>query len=285
VLNGQTSGRIRFMEGAKVTSVAAALSGIAVRTTMSLAPQERPQFDAESRISLIIGRDVFEQQYRLVLAEGANDAIDDQDATAIGTGYVGISGIGSGGVKLSVDTRTNPRRRTLELPLFVKGYVAGRYKIRVSGTSTLEPGTELILADKYLNTRQVLHEDQVYEFELNPAIAESFGVGRFMLIIKPQVSGQQPEADVAVEASEILAYPNPFVSSFRLKVPAAVPFRMELRLRDLMGQLKLRRSFGPVNGMDAMEVDTNALASGIYFMELINLDTGSTIKTSKLIKR
>ena len=237
------------------------------------------------KISIVLSRDAFEQRYTLLLEPGGNDAVDDQDATALGTGYVSIAGLAGTGTKLSIDSREQPGRRQLEVPLFVKGYTTGKYQLRISGLETLEPGTTLILVDRYLNTQKQLLEDQDYAFDLNTAVDSSFGENRFTLLVKPLVVAEKPEPAVPEDGLDVLIYPNPFQEGFELKLPAVVPFRMELRLRDLMGRLVLRRNFGKLNGSEILHMETPGLGSGAYLIELINLDTNRPIRTARLIKR
>lgn len=311
VLNGHPRGSLGFSESAKLSS-----SGTLLNRDAAVAPVvlggttvERPVLNktlarsdsgrsedlahpvagttADSRIEIVLARDVFEQQYTLVLSPSGNDGVDDQDATALGTGYVSISGLAGsgGGIKLSVDTREKPGRRVLELPLYVKGYATGKYQLRISGLQTLEPGTEFILVDQYLHSRKVLADDQVYEFELNTDVAESFGEHRFVLMIKPVLLQATTEPARPASDFEVIIYPNPFRESFALKLPPVEPFRMEMRLRNLMGQMVLRRNFGLVNGAEVLEVDAAGLGSGTYLLELVNLDSRQPLKTSKIIKR
>lgn len=298
VRTGQARGSISFGESAKLNLAVHAEQANVNRATSDrkLAEVSRASVDVSkhtaessaaggSSIGLVLSRDVFQQQYTLLLKPGGNNDVDDQDATALGTGYVSVSGLAGGGTKLSVDSREQPVRRALEVPLFVKGYVAGKYQLSISGIETLEAGTIMILADRYLNIQKELSEDLVYDFELNPTVEASFGEHRFMLLIRPKVSAEMPEAVAPVEGLEVLIYPNPFQEGFELKLPVVVPFRMELRLRDLMGHLLLRRNFGLVEGTEVLHMDTPGLGSGAYLLELINLDTNRPVKTSKLIKR
>lgn len=280
VLNGQGRGSIDF-------SPRHADETISARSNRRLATVEHhaTQHAADGKIRVVLAREAFEQQYTLVLSTLGNNDVDDRDATALGVGYVSIAGLAGAETKLSVDTRAKPDRRLLEVPLYVKGYVTGKYQLRISGIGTLEAGTMLILADRYLRTQKVLSEDQVYEFDLNTAVAESFGEHRFVLMLKPSKLELQPETDTAGEELEVLIYPNPFYSSFELKLPGIVRFRMELRLRDLMGRLLLRRNFGWLNGAEVLQVDTPGIGSGLYLVELINLDTNRPVKTSRIIKR
>jgi|GEM_PF-911738 len=312
VLNGHARGSIAFGESAKLNSSTGLMElkqggepvGLetaqanvrrgttdrklaAVSANRSVTAKHTPATSATggSRIGVVLSREVFEQQYTLLLEPGGNDEVDDQDATSLGTGYVSISGLAGAGTKLSVDTRELPGRRQLEVPLFVKGYATGKYQLRITGIVTLEAGTTMILKDRYLNSQTVLSEQQVYEFEMNPAVEASFGEQRFSLLIRPRVTAEKPDVAATTEGLEVLIYPNPFQHGFALKLPAVSAFRLELRLRDLMGHLVLRRNFGLVNGTDVLHLDAPGLASGAYLLELFNLDTNRPVQTSKLIKR
>lgn len=312
VLGGFTRGSVGFSESAKLTAPSGAkplnpnetASRLGILQDPVQSPEARQvpgatsttsgnslaeiQTDAslgQSSIHLTLGKDVFEQQFTLLLTPDGHNEVNDLDATALGTGYVSISSIAAGSTKLSVDARRQPGRRAMEVPLYVKGYSNGKYELRISGTQSLEPGTEMILSDKYLKTEKVLQQDQVYSFDINTGVPESFGEHRFALLLKAKVNVNSPGAIATGDESNVLAYPNPFVSSFKLKLPARAPVRMEVRLRDLMGKVMLSRNLGLQDGSGTVEVDTTGLAAGTYLVELINLDISQSIKTLKLIKR
>lgn len=296
VLNGHNTGSLGFSESAKVTGAQqqhelslkdkalASVSAAGAARSLS-AKQTASATESDSKLTLRLVSSVFEQQFTLLLSSAGQDEVDDQDAVALGTGYVSISSIATGGTKLSVDTRRQPGRRMLEVPLYVKGYSTGKYELQISGIESLAPGTELTLVDNYLNTAKVLQADQVHLFELNTGLPESFGEHRFSLRLKTITDKTSTDKPIRPDESDLLVYPNPFVNGFKLRLSIMKPCRVELRLRNLMGKVMLRRDLGLQDGTSIPEVDANGLVDGIYLMELIDLDTGRTIKTSKLIKR
>jgi hypothetical protein len=238
-----------------------------------------------SKLTLKLVSSVFEQQFTLLLSPDGQNDVDDQDATALGTGYVSISSVATGGTKLSVDARRQPGRRMLEIPLYVKGYSTGKYELQISGVESLARGTELTLVDNYLNTARVLQADQVHLFEMNTDLPESYGEHRFSLRLKTTSDKTSTDKPLHLDESDLLVYPNPFVNVFKLRLPIVKPCRIELRLRNLMGKVMLRRDLGLQDGTSIPEVDASGLPGDIYLMELIDLDSGRTIKASKLIKR
>ncbi len=298
VLNGFASGSLVFEETAKATaavqrteasrSTDASINPIAAaRKSSSPSTSLEAQSPGIVRISLSLSRDVFEQKCMLVLQDSGHDEVDDQDAVALGSGYVSISSIAENRNHLSVDIRQLPLRRKLEVPIYVKGYLSGRYELRIAGLGTLEPGSALILEDRYLQRRISIDTDQVYSFDLNTAVAESFGEGRFAVVFQPKEPAIAEPAPVVADHQlhELQIYPNPFLEAFKVMFPPVKPFRMEVRLRDLMGQLLIRRDLGLVTGGEPLTVDAAGLPAGIYLLQVLNLDTGKTIATSRLIKR
>jgi hypothetical protein len=300
VLNGHNSGSLQFSESAKVTGsteeehqqglllkdkAVASISVTAAGTNSLSAKAGMPVNAGASKVTLKLVSSVFEQQFSLLLSPDGQDEVDDQDAAALGTGYVSISSIAMGGTKLSVDSRRQPGRRMLEVPLYIKGYSTGMYALHISGIESLESGTELTLVDKYLNTSKALEADQVHQFELNTALPESFGESRFSLLLKTKVEKTSSDKAMRPDESDLLVYPNPFVYGFKLRLLVLKPCRMEIRLRDLMGKVILRRDLGLQDGTAIPEIDAHGLAGGIYLMELIDMDKGRVLRTSKLIKR
>ena len=298
VLAGQGAGSISFGEAAKVTSAmqtsAAAGSADASLKVVAAAPGRSgaslslyESKAAAVRIRLSLVKDVFEQNAMLVLQDDGNDEVDDGDAVALGSGYVSISSIGSDGSRLSVDTRQLPLRRKLEVPLYVKGFASGKYELRIAGLSTVEAGSEMILEDHYLQLRRVVAADQIYAFEMNTAVPGSFGEGRFSIVFQPKaqhLAAVEPlAADHQLQGFQV--YPNPFSDAFKLMFPSVKPFRMEVRLRDLMGQLLIRRDVGLVSSGEPLTIQAAHLAAGIYLLQIINMDTGKTVATARIIKR
>jgi hypothetical protein len=312
VLNGHNTGSLTFSESAKLTGsggvmrldtdaalvkdigaqqqfsekdkAVASVSAAGAASSLS-AKQIVSATAGISKLTLKLVSSVFEQQFTLLLSPEGQDDVDDQDATALGTGYVSISSVATGGTKLSVDARRQPGRRMLEVPLYVKGYTSGKYELHISGVESLAPGTELTLVDNYLNTARVLQADQVHLFEMNTDLPESFGDHRFSLRLKTTSDKTSTDKPLRPDESDLLVYPNPFVNGFKLRLPILKPCRIELRLRNLMGKVMLRRDLGLQDGTSIPEVDASGLPGDIYLMELIDLDTGRTIKASKLIKR
>lgn len=293
VLSGHRTGSLRFTEGAKLTNSISALrldgpiANVQVakdKQRMSVAPHVSA-LAGTSMLTLNLVRSVFSQQFTLLLRPDGQDEVDDQDALAMGTGYVSLASIATGGTKLSVDTRRQPGRRMLAVPLYVKGYQTGKYELQISGVEGLDSGTELTLVDAYLNTAKVLQADQVYPFEMNTDVAASFGEHRFSLLLKTRTAKTSPAPKAASTESEVLVYPNPFGNSLKLSWVGLKRSSVELRLYDLMGKVMLHLNLGMQDGRQVPEVDTSGIRSGIYLMKLINLETGRTIKTMKLVKR
>lgn len=282
VRNGSTAGSMQFREQAKYLNDAA----MVVAGKMAGLKDLDRNTQKAAKISLTLSRDVFKHVYHLVLDPSGNNEVDDQDASSIGSGYVSISGIASGGTKLSFDERTLPGRRPLEVPLYVKGWATGRYQIRINGLSSLPAGSTALLSDTYLHIRKPLKEGQVHDFELNTDIADSFGEHRFVLIIQAeQASPTYPDIAVAKAGAAMVVYPNPFSSEVKVKLPPGAAFGMGIRIRDLMGRLILSRNIGLVSHDEPVMINAGELPSGPYLLELLNLDTNQSIKTSKIIKR
>lgn len=293
VLSGHSSGSLRFSEAAKRSGSTPAmlLNGmVSSNSNTKVVAQTRVAAPAQtgkgvSKLTLTLVRTVFAQTFNLVLSPAGQDEVDDLDAMAMGSGYVGLSSIAAAGTMLSVDTRRQPGHRTLEVPLYVKGYQTGTYELHISGIESLEAGTALELVDAYLNTTKVLQGNQVYTFEMNTGVPESFGEHRFALRLKAKADKLPANTPVSLDGADVVAYPNPFVNGFKLSMPAVKRCWMELRLYDLVGKVMLRKDLGLQDGTQLPEVDTSALGSGIYLMELINRDTGRTMKMLKLVKR
>ena len=284
VLNGHNSGSLRFTEGAKRSGEISAKGLPGLVSSLPL-PATTAEKSVGAKLKLKLVRSMFEQQLSLLLSPEGRDEVDDQDATAMGTGYVSLTSIAAAGTKLSVDTRRQPGRRMLEVPLYVKGYQTGSYELHIAGISSLDASTELTLVDAFLNTTKVLEADQVYQFTINTAVPESFGEHRLSLRLKTRSEQVSDITPIVPDESQVLAYPNPFVSSFKLRIPAFKRSRMEIRLYDLMGRLRLRQDLGPQDGKEEPVVDVSGLVSGIYLMELINMDSGKILKTLKLLKQ
>lgn len=311
VLNGYQTGKVIFKERAKLTdgslisetgstaqskqgedlekhviSVADTKSILSLRSNeQSLANMEAYTAPSQAKLSLTLSRDVFQQQYTLIFSDIGNDELDDQDATAIGTGYVGIAGLAAEGIKLSVDSRALPGRRPLKIPFYVRGWATGNYQIRIAGTTSLPSGVKLILLDRYLNIKKGITADQAYSFEINNAVPASFGEQRFSLQLENTLQHVAPElVDVIVE-EKIRLYPNPFKDYMKLKLPENMMMKLGIRIRDLMGQLILRIDLGLVFGQQPATIETSALAAGTYLLEIVNLENNQRLKSVKIIKQ
>jgi hypothetical protein len=311
VLNGTSQGTVVFREEAKAlesifvgNSTASSShrpasgqfeirSSINNKTSMDVGPigsklaaTKAPLKASTAKLNVVLSRDVFKQQYSLLLEPSGNEQVDDQDAAAIGTGYVSIASIAAAGAKLSVDSRAMPDRRSLEVPFYVKGYITGQYQLSFFGVTTLPDGATLTLVDQYLKTRTAIKEGQVYDFDLHTEISNSFGGERFLLVVKAAESPKDPLHIIEnIDASQVIFYPNPFKDYLKLKLPAAAPVRLGLQIRDLMGQLVLRVDLGPLTGQEPVNINTNAIPSGTYLLDLINLSTNQRIKSTKVIKQ
>jgi hypothetical protein len=309
VLNGFEKGRAIFKESSKSTAsnftaqanvkaqqdpadsirrVNTAFDAKAFSAVNSIRNASEKQINTSAlhaKLNLVLSRDVFQQQYTVIFSSSGNDELDDQDAPAIGTGYVGISGISSGVTKLSIDSRTFPARGLAEIPFTVRGWASGNYQIRIGGMDSFPSYFKVILADKYLNVKQEIKADHTYNFEINTAVPESYGEQRFTL----QVVNTSPHiipalVDTIVE-DKIRLYPNPFKAFLNLKLPENMMMKLGVRVWDLMGQLILRTDLGLVSGQQPATLDTNSLVGGIYIVEVINLENNQRLKSVKVIKQ
>jgi hypothetical protein len=290
VLNGLAQGKVVFREEAKALASNSTAKIISMKVTSNngskLAALKVPAHASTAKLSVVLSRDVFKQEYNLLLGTSGNDEVDDQDAVAISTGYVSIASIAATGARLSVDSRSMPGRRPSEIPFYVKGYATGRYQLSFLGVMTLPNGATLTLVDQYLKTRIDINDGQVYDFDLNTEIPNSFGAERFLLVVKTAETSNYPLHIIeTMEDSKIIFYPNPFKDYLKLKFPLAAPVRLGLQIRDLMGQLVLRIDLGLLTGQEPININTNALVSGPYLLDLINLSTNERIKSTKVIKQ
>ena len=239
----------------------------------------------QTRIKLNLSRDVFQQQYTLLLSDTGNDELDDQDATALGSGYVGIAGVAPDGVRLSVDSRALPGRRAIDIPIYVRGWASGKYQFSISGLASLPPGVRLMLLDDYLHAKNDISADQTYGFEINNAIPETFGAQRFSLRIENTLLHPSPQLVEDLPEEKIKVYPIPFKEQLNLKLPEQTMMKLGVKIRDLMGQLLLRADLGAVSGMQPATIETTNLASGTYLLEIINLENNQRMKSLKIIKQ
>jgi hypothetical protein len=307
VLNGYEKGKVVFKESAKSTDLIAQanvraqqdlVSGKSVSTSLdvqvlsALKPGRRNAAEKQintsplqAKLSLVLSRDVFQQQYILIFSSSGNDGLDDQDATAIGSGYVSISGIAAGGTKLSIDSRTFPARGLQEIPFNVKGWATGNYQISLTGMDSFPSNYKLTLVDKYLNIKQVIKADQIYEFEINTSLTGSFGEERFSLQVVNTAAPITPILVEEIAEEKVRLYPNPTKTYLNLKIPEQVMMKLGIRIRDLMGQLLLRTELGLVTGQQPATLDTSSLAAGTYLLEVINLENNERVKSVKIIKQ
>lgn len=75
-------------------------------------------------------------------------------------------------------------------------------------------------------------------------------------------------------------YPNPSISSFNLSGDVKNADKVEIRLSDINGKVILTKSLNTVNNRFETEISTAALASGLYFCQIVANNEIQTIKVS-----
>lgn len=88
------------------------------------------------------------------------------------------------------------------------------------------------------------------------------------------------ESKVNGEANSVKVYPNPFISSLNLELDWINDEITTVRIFNIIGKQIYSETIEP--GVIKINIDTNTLEKGIYFVEIIN---GNQIDTQRVIKR
>ena len=161
------------------------------------------------------------------------------------------------------------------IPLGVLVSTTGTHRLVLSGLLDVPAGTQVWLEDRVLNRRQNLAQDSSYTFQMEA----SYTGQRFFLNFRPGTVTAVTTG--ALEASTAL-YPNPATTSATLELsglreqgPVAVD------VLNSLGQVVLKRTSRPRQGLLTEKLDLTGLATGVYAVR-IHAQEGLVVK--RLVK-
>lgn len=233
---------------------------------------------AMQALSVTIIKDDFMQRYKIVLTPDGTDGGKRASAEKIGTGIVSIAGISPERKKLSIDRRGS-LAQPIDILLSVQGQLSGKYFLRFDGLETFQPATRITLEDRFLKQRIPFSGTvQSYPFDIDKSKSETEGDNRFLLHIDGSAAAHQDDKNITV-------YPNPFTDVFFVKTKAALPENINIRIRDMLGNLVLTRKWKNTEKNGVVTISGMSLNKGIYFLELIDSATDIIFKFAKVIKQ
>ena len=233
---------------------------------------------AMERLSVTIIKGDFMERYNLMFIPDGDDAANGSDAEKIGTGIVNVAGISPELKKLSIDKRGS-RAEPKDIPLSVQGQLSGTYQLRFDGLETFPPATLMTLEDHYLKLRIPLSKTVLYyPFEIDKSMPETEGDHRFLIHIDKSAAPHQ-------DGNTITVYPNPFTDFFYVKTKTTLPENINIRIRDMLGNLVLSRQWKRTEKSAVISISGTGLNKGIYFLELIDGATDTIFKFAKVIKQ
>ncbi|RZK75712.1 MAG: T9SS type A sorting domain-containing protein [Pedobacter sp.] len=229
-----------------------------------------------SRLSVIINRDDFKQEYKLIFTKNGSDELNDWDALKIGEGYMNIAGLVNG-IKLSIDQRAI-LKETTEVKLYVKGWATGNYTLRIKGKETFDRSTHITLIDRYTNKRESINtEEKNYNFQIDLNDLASQGAERFSLLFEQQ----QPKQ--ILDSSPDIIYPNPFSDKLYVKTASDKHQQALVIIRNSLGIVVSRQQINLQENHP--EIAVKNFFTGVYFIQLIDKSSNQTISTFKALKR
>ncbi|WP_432713045.1 T9SS type A sorting domain-containing protein [Pedobacter sp.] len=235
----------------------------------------------QSRLSIALSRSVFADSVLFVFNTNGENKLNDRDAPKISEGYVSISALHSNTVKMAIEEMAYPDEH-IDLPLSVKGYAAGLYKLTLSAADFKSAGYELTLIDQLLDKKVVLQTSPlVYSFTMDSLLSDSSSNPRFVMRLQ-KVNKLQP---VKVAEGALLAYPNPFRDKLSLDVKNNAAAAVELAITDLYGNVVWRKQFTNVQHNDILELSTANMIPGMYLLLWKEAKQPLKSKTLKIIKQ
>lgn len=224
-----------------------------------------------------IKKDVFVDEFFLLLEQGSSAGHDSFDAVKISDGFVSIASLESNKQRLSIHARPFPKGQE-QIPLVLKGYAVGTYALVIDADKMTSNDIQVSLLDRYLNKSIQIESRQVnYEFNLDSTSLNGAGMNRFSLILNKVYPFQDPPTMDA----NLLAFPNPFTENLKINVNENATEQADIRIIDLNGKVCLRFKFKDVLKDDVLDLPCGALLPGIYLLEW---KSGSRRKTLKIVK-
>jgi hypothetical protein len=289
VNSGAANGSLTFDEHAKASEEALSRSEepASFSSLSSVPPAARISSSQSAAITeplrkleVVLSSGIFSQKYVLKLHNQFSDASTDEDAVTVGEGFVNVAGLGANDEKLGIDSRELPMEEK-PVRMFVKVWATGRYRLDFSGMSSFLPRFSVALLDDLLKTATpITAAGTPYSFDVDLNVPESQGAGRFTILIKPE-----PISAVDKDAGDpVRMYPNPFTDVLTLKAADRFPEKVRVRICDLLGHVVLTMDFVGKEGRDSLTMDTSALKSGLYIIEIVDGQNNKRIKTAKIVK-
>ncbi|RZM29422.1 MAG: T9SS type A sorting domain-containing protein [Pedobacter sp.] len=218
------------------------------------------------------------QNYSLQLKDGASDSANPEDAEKIGSGILSIASLSPESRKLSVDKRSLSAAKK-QIRLFVQGQLSGDYSLNFSGFNTFRNAVRITLEDRYL-AQKIPFSGQHYNytFHIDKKDPGTEGDNRFALYI-------EGASEAGPEDNLVTVYPNPFTNTVYVKAGSGLPENISLKVRDVMGNLVLSKTWIKPIKTDVLSISGTGLSKGIYFLELVNAETNLPFKFAKIIKQ
>jgi hypothetical protein len=176
------------------------------------------------------------------------------------------------GKKLSLDSR--PFAKEGIIPITLTSTLQSPFKFVVLENG-IEPGIEVYLKDKLLNTLTKLVAGAAYDFEVT-ADANTQGANRFELVMQ-----KAPEVMAPVTNLNVQVGPNP--ASHFIKVTMAAPKAeaTSLRIVNTDGKAVSSMNFGTVSHLQK-DISIQQLPAGTYVVQVTH---GDEIITKKIVKQ
>ena len=148
------------------------------------------------------------------------------------------------------------------MPLALRVPQAGSFTFEVADLANFGPAT-VWLRDAATGTQQVLTTGTRYTFTLATATA---GTGRFSIVLRP---ANVTATRVELNAASVSIYPNPAHGRFTVLLPPlAGQHAVQATLFNALGQAVLIRTIALTAAGATAEIQTSALAVGVYTLRL-----------------
>lgn len=276
VSTGHSTGELTFTEASKYSGV----SNLASNRISSIDSKSRLSVhDLRSELRVGLTKDGLLDEYVLIMQRDGNDGITDADAPKIGEGHLSLSGVTSDGTRLAIDERGIDTSKRI-IQLFVKGFSSGTYALNLKGK--FKNKAQIVLVDHYLDKQITIEEGgQLYSFDIDMGIRNTYGEKRFSLLIQPLESTKYRKDETD---ESILLYPNPISDVIYIKSKSLGWRNVKVSIRTITGQVLWSTELPSLEPGVPVQLPANQFIKGVYILQLIDQKNNKVVATFKMIK-
>ncbi|MFN5026027.1 MAG: T9SS type A sorting domain-containing protein, partial [Bacteroidota bacterium] len=215
-------------------------------------------------------RDSFNRDEMCIKYLDGSSTNEDSYDTRLLSASVNVSAWGSDSVDLTISCRpTTTINDTIRLNVAVPG--SGNYTLRFNNSSTLAIQDHVTLIDAYASTTTNLIAQPNYTFSVNTAVPQTFGRGRFYIVVSNSTPVSAESVTRKVSVAEV--FPNPNTGQFTLRTDVPGSYI----LFDINGK-------EVESGRYSKEHTFSQIRSGVYTLKL-QVDDGSVQQVKVVVAK